>query len=238
MQSCEPPAALNVLFWPVVSPKNRVGGSPAFSFVFTFQFIGETVDTPAENGGCGYDFASGVHKYLYAEDDPVNLIDMLGLSAADVTKIYNLYAQKLQAMTDAGQRLNTEGDHTIGWYNNLCGLFGGQELGCGQQAAEVDAVLVFQKYDVHWDFDIPQIFNPLPHQFVKATSADPNDPTLIIDPWAGTFYEKYSDGSGNLLTVPILDKDQENSLPGPVFSAPSAGGFDFGAGDFGFGGIF
>jgi hypothetical protein len=78
MQSCEPPAALNVLFWPVVSPKNRVGGSPAFSFVFTFQFIGETVDTPAENGGCGYDFASGVHKYLYAEDDPVNRIDPSG----------------------------------------------------------------------------------------------------------------------------------------------------------------
>ena len=78
MESCTPPAALNVLLWPVVSPKNRVGGSPVFSFVFAFQFIGETLDTPAENGGCGYDFASGVHKYLYAEDDPVNGSDPSG----------------------------------------------------------------------------------------------------------------------------------------------------------------
>jgi hypothetical protein len=78
MESCEPPAALNVLFWPVVAQKNRVGGSPAFSFVFAFQYIGETLDTPAENGGCGYDFASGVHKYLYAVDDPVNKSDPSG----------------------------------------------------------------------------------------------------------------------------------------------------------------
>jgi hypothetical protein len=68
MESCEPPAALNVLLWPVVVPKNRVGGSPVFSFVFAFQYIGETLDTPSENDGCGYDFASDVHKYLYVDN--------------------------------------------------------------------------------------------------------------------------------------------------------------------------
>jgi hypothetical protein len=78
MPSCTSPAAFNVLPWPVVTPKNRVGGSAVFSFVFTFQFIGEIVDTPAENGGYGYDFASGVHKYLYAGDDPVNNEDPSG----------------------------------------------------------------------------------------------------------------------------------------------------------------
>jgi hypothetical protein len=78
MESCEPPAALNVLPWPVAAPKNRVGGSAAFSFVFAFQYIGQTLDTPAENGGCGYDFASGIHKYLYAEDDPVDNDDPSG----------------------------------------------------------------------------------------------------------------------------------------------------------------
>jgi hypothetical protein len=78
MLSCTPPAALNVLLWPVAAPKNRVGGSAAFSFVFAFQYIGETLDTPSENDGCGYDFASGVHKYLYAADDPVNRIDPSG----------------------------------------------------------------------------------------------------------------------------------------------------------------
>lgn len=78
MQSCEPPAALNVLLWPVVTPKNRVGEFAAFSFVFAFQYIGQTLDTPSENGGCGYDFASGVHKYLYGEDNPVNDSDPSG----------------------------------------------------------------------------------------------------------------------------------------------------------------
>jgi len=78
MQSCEPPAALNVLLWPVATPKNRVGGSAAFSFVFAFQYIGETLDTPAENEGCGYDFASGVHKYLYGADNPVMGTDPSG----------------------------------------------------------------------------------------------------------------------------------------------------------------
>src|SRR5580658_6321961 len=83
MESCEPPAALNVLLWPVVPPKNRVGGSAAFSFVFAFQYIGETLDTPAENGSCGYDFASGVHKYLYAADDPVDNDDPSGNDYGD-----------------------------------------------------------------------------------------------------------------------------------------------------------
>jgi hypothetical protein len=99
MESCEPPAALNVLFWPVVAQKNRVGGSPAFSFVFAFQYIGETLDTPAENGGCGYDFASGVHKYLYAADDPVNNSDPSGNDYGDfninILSIFNLLIQSV-----------------------------------------------------------------------------------------------------------------------------------------------
>jgi hypothetical protein len=75
MESCEPPAPKA---FGVAAPKNRVGGSPVFSFVFAFQYIGQTLDTPAENGGCGYDFASGVHKYLYTEDDPIDGIDPFG----------------------------------------------------------------------------------------------------------------------------------------------------------------
>ena len=95
MESCEPPAALNTLLWPVVAPKNRVGGSAAFSFVFAFQYIGETLDTPAENGGCGYDFASGVHKYLYAADDPVDNVDPSGNDyglSINVSLIYTMAA--------------------------------------------------------------------------------------------------------------------------------------------------
>jgi hypothetical protein len=104
MPSCEPvaPKAFGV-----AAPKNRVGGSAAFSFVFAFQYIGQTLDTPAENGGCGYDFASGVHKYLYAEDDPVNGIDPSGHDeTADVTMSSGLMAGLGQfAARVAGQGL-------------------------------------------------------------------------------------------------------------------------------------
>jgi hypothetical protein len=105
MPSCTPPAALNVLLWPVAAPKNRVGGSPIFSFVFAFQQIGETLDTPGENEGCGYDFASGVHKYLYAEDDPVDMDDPSGHGLGDVLVtiggIASLAAMNIQVIVNS-----------------------------------------------------------------------------------------------------------------------------------------
>ena len=111
MESCEPPAALNVLPWPVVSPKNRVGGSAAFSFVFAFQYIGETVDTPAENGGCGYDFASGVHKYLYVSDDPVDFTDPTGHAHYewDPTGYFHVHSNDRQGKLTYSVRARADG---------------------------------------------------------------------------------------------------------------------------------
>jgi len=59
-------------------PETRVGGSPAFSSVFASQETANPVGTPSENGGRDYDFASGVHKYLYAQDNPVDGSDPSG----------------------------------------------------------------------------------------------------------------------------------------------------------------
>jgi hypothetical protein len=56
--------------WAHCRPENRVGGSPVFSSNFTFADDANPVGTPTENDGCGYDFASGVHKYLYGADNP------------------------------------------------------------------------------------------------------------------------------------------------------------------------
>ena len=91
MLSCTPPATSSLSVWPVALPKNRVGGSAVFSFVFAFQYIGQTLDTPAENGGCGYDFASGIHKYLYAANNPINMSDPSGNDYGDFDIILPAY---------------------------------------------------------------------------------------------------------------------------------------------------
>jgi len=62
----------------ITRPENRVGGSAVFSSDFAAQESANPIGTRAENPGCGCDFASGVHKYLYAEDNPVNRIDPSG----------------------------------------------------------------------------------------------------------------------------------------------------------------
>jgi hypothetical protein len=62
----------------ITRPENRVGGSARFSSVFAAQESANPIGTRAENPGCGYDFVSGVHKYLYAEANPVNEIDPSG----------------------------------------------------------------------------------------------------------------------------------------------------------------
>jgi len=65
--------------WAIARPETRVGGSPVFSPNFTFADDAQPVAASGENPGCGYDFASGMHKYLYAEDNPVDNTDPTGL---------------------------------------------------------------------------------------------------------------------------------------------------------------
>jgi hypothetical protein len=50
----------------------RIGGSPDFPSNFDFWGPSQAVDTHQVNPGVDYDFASGVHKYLYAHGHPVN----------------------------------------------------------------------------------------------------------------------------------------------------------------------
>ena len=64
----------------VARPENRVGGSPVFLSVFASQESAKPIGTPSENGGCGYDFASGVHKYLYCQGNPINGKDPSGFA--------------------------------------------------------------------------------------------------------------------------------------------------------------
>ena len=69
---------LSLSAWAVARPENRVGGSPVFSSDFASQETAKPIVASGENPGCGYDFASGVHKYLYAQDNPVDMDDPSG----------------------------------------------------------------------------------------------------------------------------------------------------------------
>ena len=42
-------------------------------------------------------------------------------------------------------------------------------------------------YDDNWSFEWDGLFDPLPHQRIRATSSNPNDPVLIIDPHRNQF---------------------------------------------------
>jgi hypothetical protein len=58
--------------------ENRVWGFSEKPADFASYETAKPIDTPSENPGCGYDFASGVHKYLYAQASPIDLDDPTG----------------------------------------------------------------------------------------------------------------------------------------------------------------
>lgn len=58
--------------------ETRVGGGAEFSSVLASPSASQVGQAHQESLGCAYDFASGVHKYLYCHDDPVNSIDPSG----------------------------------------------------------------------------------------------------------------------------------------------------------------
>ena len=59
-------------------PENRVWVFLEKSPDFASKETAKPIDTPSENPGYGYDFASGVHKYLYCEANPANMVDPSG----------------------------------------------------------------------------------------------------------------------------------------------------------------
>ena len=59
-------------------PENRVWGFSEKTSDFASQENVNPIAASGENPGCGYDFASGVHKYLYCQNDPMNMVDPSG----------------------------------------------------------------------------------------------------------------------------------------------------------------
>ncbi|MBS1961334.1 MAG: RHS repeat-associated core domain-containing protein [Bdellovibrionales bacterium] len=131
-------------------------------------------------------FAGGdTNLYGYVLNDPINSIDSSGLSARDVELILKTFNSTVSSMTASGQRSSNP------YWNNISrtlnnysgGALGCGYLGCGEQNDVLVAALMKNKYDDVWDFSWQGRLFPLPHQWTKAFSSNPNDPDIILDAW-------------------------------------------------------
>ena len=142
-------------------------------------------------------FAGGdTDLYGYCLNDPVNLLDPFGLSEADVSKIYNIFRNSVNTMTEEGRRFQTSYINNILRTLNMIsfGILGEAYLGCGEQAEELDRDLANKQYDDTWSFTIiaGETEAGLPHQWLEVKSDNPDDPILTIDPWADRFGMDYT----------------------------------------------
>jgi len=64
--------------WALVRPENRVGGSPGFSCISASESTSQSVEPHEDNLDLGYNFPSRLRKYLYAQGNPVNMVDPSG----------------------------------------------------------------------------------------------------------------------------------------------------------------
>ena len=130
----------------------------------------------------GFD-GGDTNLYGYVLGDPVDFVDILGLSASDVeaiTEAMNAYVTMLNAN---GLRLPGSGEFS-GWLNNIGSSLGVGYWGCIDQSENLLPYLEQLDLDDNWQFKLirPSWF----HQNIQGTSSNPNDPTLIIDPWRNT----------------------------------------------------
>jgi len=133
-----------------------------------------------------------VNLYGYVQNNPVNWIDPMGLSAADVTRFLNESKRFTDQMTRNGERTDP------GIINNLlisCRALGfckNEYNGCGGQSdALMDDLNNFMKntkLDDSWN--IEKVYNLPVHYNLRATSCNPSDPVLVLDPHAYQFRVK------------------------------------------------
>ncbi|MGA3266088.1 MAG: hypothetical protein ABSE16_04620 [Verrucomicrobiota bacterium] len=101
----------------ITSPENRVGGSAVFSSDFASQESANPICTRAENPGCGYDFVSGVHKYLYAQMGWINqYFQVVELADDERPLVQNTYNKEVKCSPAAP--LSTKPEEKIlekGW---------------------------------------------------------------------------------------------------------------------------
>jgi RHS repeat-associated protein len=144
--------------------------------------------------GVGFRRDSVGNLYLFCRSRPQRILDSSGLSAEDVSKIVEAFMQGMMEMCDEGLRLDT------GWLNNVLSTLGLGYLGCGEQAHFILSRMLKDKLDDIWDFKATGTHDePVgwacypPHQWAEASSMNPDDPDIIIDPHRGYLMLLYDD---------------------------------------------
>lgn len=127
----------------------------------------------------------------YVRNNPLRYVDPDGLSAKDVNRIEDRFNRSVDEMKRRGERSSGNG-----WVNGALdnvsrfsydmGGPGRPFLGCGEQADKVVwNAQQMQNFDDTWTFETDQ-FGAF-HQTGFGYSSNPNDPILIMDPWANRF---------------------------------------------------
>jgi len=132
--------------------------------------------------------------FAYVRNTPVNLIDSLGLSPADVAKIKSIFNETVEQMNKDCKRTR------ISVLNNLISIIqtlAGGRLGkpyyvCADQTHEVLDALRKAKserqFEDEWDFN--EVYQEFPmHYYGLAVSKNQNDPMLKLDPFWNTIKE-------------------------------------------------
>jgi hypothetical protein len=213
--------------WAHCRPETRVGGSPVFSSVFASQETANPIGTPSENGGCGYDFASGVHKYLYGEDNPVNNSDPSGKAVYFVERHFQGFVNGMAwplgyghgylMFTDPSDpgtgdpfwvRTRQQILHTFSWHPYSWNFDSHAQPGVPGRV---------------WENDTAHDWNPgIRHNAVLVTTDAGQQSVLLnyINNWIATAQPGYDYGR------PIPDKnDPGNTIGNPHVPAPAGGVF-------------
>jgi RHS repeat-associated protein len=153
-------------------------------------------------------FEASTNFYPYVGNNPTNQYDPLGRDAQDVGIIISRAGEWTNALVLGGLRRPGTG-HKSGNWNNIHAF--GQMLimglqypphmslipyfGCGQQTDYVLYGLSGLLNNLHdnWTFSKEEGFlnlsngDPFWHQRIRASSPNPNDPDLIVDPWLNQY---------------------------------------------------
>jgi hypothetical protein len=123
--------------------------------------------------------------YGFVVNNPTDLFDLNGLSAADVS---NITAAFMKLLKDMCQEKTCCPE--IGWGQNLLPGY----KGCRKQASQAEGVFDSLHYQDMWDISINYQQLP-PHNTVDIAPRNPDDPSINIDTWRGCITYTYPPGS-------------------------------------------
>jgi hypothetical protein len=158
--------------------------------------------------------AGGINLYQFVGNNPLGYVDPTGLSQQDVSRILDGYSQATDEMNKAG--------HRVSWCPPLSSLTcdmapykwvtSGKGWECVRQSEYLKKKLQGQKYDDTWAIQTKTLPN-LTHTWVEATSSNPSDPKIHLDPWWGSVSRQPAIIFNTPAASPTISNTTVNSVP-------------------------